>query len=222
MAHWIIEDKGFGGMYYRCSNCKESWCDIFDRGMSHWKTCPNCGEVLEEDAEEYIDVAKLENALKQIADAASKIHIPKLDVKMFDVSAFDKHIQEAKRRDELVHSLEELTGMSLESLVEKFAAGYTLKEPPMTYSISSLDYKFDKELLLRQIEEFEKKRNSAWPYWGRCEFEKRQDEESLKDMIRRAGYFNAGEPVIREPLVVNVDFDRKMCERSDDMEESEE
>lgn len=209
MAHWIIEDKGFSGLVFNCSNCGASWNDIFHSGIGCWEKCPNCHEDMDEERE-YLE----ENPLKKIADAASKLQVPKLDVKMFDVSAFDKHIQETKRRDELVRRLEEVTGMSLEELVSKFAAGYTLKEPPRAYLMDS-NYKFDTELMKRQIEEFEKKRNSEWPYWGRGEFEKRQGEESLKDMLRRAGCF--GEKLIYDPLVVNIDFDKKMREQSDGM-----
>ena len=52
MAHWIIEDKGFGGIVYKCSNCEEIWndyCHKFSKDV-----CDNCGEVMDEDADEYI------------------------------------------------------------------------------------------------------------------------------------------------------------------------
>ena len=45
MAHWIIEDHGFGGQYYKCSNCGEVWCDLF-YGVSSQNKCPECGENL--------------------------------------------------------------------------------------------------------------------------------------------------------------------------------
>lgn len=54
MAHWIIEDHGFGGSNYRCSNCRESWNDIyFDVSIEDY--CPNCQEFINEDETEYID-----------------------------------------------------------------------------------------------------------------------------------------------------------------------
>lgn len=151
------------------------------------------------------DSKKYEEAMNKLKEAMDKLMIPSLCSSSVEtVRAFNYSLLEAK-----VNTLEQVSGMTLDNIIAKFAAGYTLKEPPMTYSMHSLDYKFDTELMKRQIEEFEKKRNSAWPYWGRCEFEKRQGEESLKDMMRRAGYLNAGEPVIRESLVANIDFDEK-------------
>ena len=52
MAHWIIEDKGFGGQIYKCSNCHECWNDLF-HDIYNWTYCPSCHEDLEEDKEEY-------------------------------------------------------------------------------------------------------------------------------------------------------------------------
>ena len=53
MAHWIIDDWGFGGSYYRCSHCGESWWDIFyDVGMED--NCPNCGEPIDVAETEYL------------------------------------------------------------------------------------------------------------------------------------------------------------------------
>lgn len=64
MAHWIIEDYGFGGQNYRCSNCRESWNDIyFD--VSTEDCCPNCHKPINEDETEYIDIPN-----KHIADNA--------------------------------------------------------------------------------------------------------------------------------------------------------
>lgn len=54
MAHWIIEDHGFGGQYYKCSECRESWCDIF-HNISMEENCPNCGAPINEDETEYVE-----------------------------------------------------------------------------------------------------------------------------------------------------------------------
>lgn len=56
-AHWIIDDRGFGGQYYKCSSCGESYCDLFDNpGMLD--SCPNCGAIIDEDETEYIEPNK--------------------------------------------------------------------------------------------------------------------------------------------------------------------
>ena len=45
---WIEQEDGWGGYYYDCSICKESWTTIdgtpWDNGM---KYCPNCGAEIE-------------------------------------------------------------------------------------------------------------------------------------------------------------------------------
>ena len=49
---WIEQEDGWGGYYYDCSVCKESWTTIdgtpFDNGM---KFCPNCGAEMERRSE---------------------------------------------------------------------------------------------------------------------------------------------------------------------------
>lgn len=57
MAHWIIEDHGFGGQTYICSECRESWNDIYSN-VSMEETCPNCGALINEDETEYIENSK--------------------------------------------------------------------------------------------------------------------------------------------------------------------
>lgn len=57
MAHWIIDDRGFGGQYYTCSNCGESWNDIFYE-VSSLERCPECDEIIYEDATEYVITKK--------------------------------------------------------------------------------------------------------------------------------------------------------------------
>lgn len=55
IPHWIIEDKGFGGMYIECSVCGARWCDLFDKKIPRsYDPCPVCGAQMDEDAEEYI------------------------------------------------------------------------------------------------------------------------------------------------------------------------
>lgn len=57
MAHWIIEDHGFGGNYYRCSDCGEGFWDILD-DVGGEDCCPKCGEPVDEDKNEYIEPHK--------------------------------------------------------------------------------------------------------------------------------------------------------------------
>lgn len=232
MAHWIIEDKGFGGQVFQCSNCGDLWNDIFHSEVGCWDKCPSCGEEMDEERE-YVE----ENPLKKIADAVGKIQIPKLDVKMFDTSAFDKHIQEAKRREELVSRLEELTGMSLESLVEKFAAGWTLKEPEVVTGLHAFEinesiakeindmirrdgylragepvirrplvvdtgYKFDEELLKRQLED-------------------RKIHGHNLTGLGKAGMQRGMRAKICMVDDLTIDFDKKMREQSDGMSSEE-
>ena len=54
MAHWIIEDHGFGGQTYRCSNCREAWNDLYYDDILK-NVCPACGEFIDEDENEYIE-----------------------------------------------------------------------------------------------------------------------------------------------------------------------
>ena len=56
MTHWIIEDKGFGGVAYTCSNCREVWNDYYSRFPKDY--CAWCGEDVDEDANEYIEEVK--------------------------------------------------------------------------------------------------------------------------------------------------------------------
>lgn len=52
--HWIIEDKGFGGMSVKCSECGEIWYNLFDDTPCVDDPCPVCGAQMDEDATEYI------------------------------------------------------------------------------------------------------------------------------------------------------------------------
>ena len=55
MAHWIIEDYGFGGERYECSNCKEVWSGLFN-DCGTWEICENCGEFINQDENEYVEI----------------------------------------------------------------------------------------------------------------------------------------------------------------------
>ena len=57
MAHWIIEDYGFGGQIYRCSNCRNAWNDLYYDDILK-DNCPECGEPIDEDANEYVEEVK--------------------------------------------------------------------------------------------------------------------------------------------------------------------
>jgi hypothetical protein len=61
MAHWIIENQGFNGSLYQCSNCRSYWNDLYDDihklGIDNF-VCPKCGESLNEDETEYVDKPK--------------------------------------------------------------------------------------------------------------------------------------------------------------------
>ena len=105
MAHWIIEDHGFGGQTYTCSECRESWNDIYSN-VSMEETCPKCGALINEDETEYIEYPRTyighpyHNASKTLR------HYEETETKLIKVSGFD-----------------------MEKLIELFAAGYTLQPP---------------------------------------------------------------------------------------------
>ena len=54
VPHWIVEDKGFGGMSIKCSECGEIWYDLFEDRPCTDDPCPKCGAQIDEDATEYI------------------------------------------------------------------------------------------------------------------------------------------------------------------------
>lgn len=63
MAHWIIEDRGFGGTDFTCSECKDVFNDIYHRICSDGP-CPNCGAVMNEDEAVYLDDTRERGAEK--------------------------------------------------------------------------------------------------------------------------------------------------------------
>lgn len=71
MAHWIIEDHGFGGQYYTCSNCGEVWNDIF-HDVGGEDSCPACGEPIDIDENEYIDEVRPRRKDRQISCSVCK------------------------------------------------------------------------------------------------------------------------------------------------------
>lgn len=51
---WIVNDRGFGGVFYTCDNCGKIYCNLFeDPGL--WDTCPNCGLIIDDDRNVYLD-----------------------------------------------------------------------------------------------------------------------------------------------------------------------
>lgn len=59
MAHWIIDDHGFGGTYYRCSECGDVWNDIFE-DMCGEEKCPSCGAKMNDEETVYMKNGKEE------------------------------------------------------------------------------------------------------------------------------------------------------------------
>lgn len=114
MAHWIIEDHGFGGLYYKCSKCRGGWWDIFKK-VSLEEKCPNCGVAIDEDETEYIDE-------KSARPTLSKSTV----------------VSTLRAYSEMEIALINLTGYNVEKLVNLFAAGYTL-QPPKQSSFEDLE-----------------------------------------------------------------------------------
>lgn len=175
MAHWIVADKGFGGVYYTCSNCKESWWDIYEQGMSTWEKCPNCGEELEEDHEEYVEESPLDKLKKAVSNITN--------VNIYKSYGY----LEGK-----VTTLEKLTGMTLDDILAKFAAGYVLVPTRMVGA------KFDEELCKRHADDSIDAFRFAYLI----------DEPLLNKKTIAKLIFEDN---------VEIDFDEKMGERSDGM-----
>ena len=51
MAHYIIDDRGFGGMFYKCSNCGTIFYDVIDE--IDLFECPACRVAIDPDENEY-------------------------------------------------------------------------------------------------------------------------------------------------------------------------
>lgn len=121
MAHWIIDDRGFGGCWYECSNCGRSWNNIFENpGM--WNECHGCGEKMDEDETQYIENNK--QSINQVMTQA---------------------IKTVRELDENVCKLEQVSGKSIEELIELFAAGWILTPPYSNTKLSDLVNMIDSE-----------------------------------------------------------------------------
>lgn len=65
MAHWIIDDHGFGGTYYTCSACGKQYWDILDP-ISSIDPCPSCKSPINEDENVYMTKGKLDEPFKPV------------------------------------------------------------------------------------------------------------------------------------------------------------
>ena len=63
MAHWIIDDHGFGGTYYTCSACGKIYWDILDP-VSSTDSCPCCKSPINEDENVYKRNGRLEEPVE--------------------------------------------------------------------------------------------------------------------------------------------------------------
>lgn len=52
MAHYIVDDRGFGGVWYTCSNCGAIYWDILEDVDMH--RCRTCGEEIDLDKNEVL------------------------------------------------------------------------------------------------------------------------------------------------------------------------
>lgn len=59
MAYWIVDDHGFGGMYYRCSECGACHWDILDDDFDR-EQCSNCNTAMDEEATVYMKNGRVE------------------------------------------------------------------------------------------------------------------------------------------------------------------
>ena len=73
MAHWIVDDRGFGGTYWICSACKDSFCDLFHDVSSITEECPTCGSHMDEEAVEYLKEEVNKTTFITAKEARSKI-----------------------------------------------------------------------------------------------------------------------------------------------------
>lgn len=85
------------------------------------------------------DLKKLEEAMKKLSDIMPTVH--------FNGSAFKAGVEAAMKRDETIHKLELVSGMTIEELTDKFAVGWELSPP---------GYKFNVDLLKRYLETMDK------------------------------------------------------------------
>lgn len=130
------------------------------------------------------DLKKLEEVMKKLSNSIPTVH--------FNGNAFKAGVKAAMNRDETIPKLELISGMTIEELAEKFAAGWTLYPPEIN------KYKFDDYILQCQLDDIAK---------AECDNEIR-------------GYYHFG--FSNEPLIptqgivklkfeddVEIDFDKK-------------
>ena len=120
MAHWIIEDEGFGGTVYECSSCGRRWNDLYTKVRLGGDTCPSCGGKMDDDETVYIEK-------KKNKPAAISLPLPS--------NMLRRHAE----IEEQLAVLHKLTGYTLEELITKFAAGYTLCPPDDDYLLEELE-----------------------------------------------------------------------------------
>lgn len=118
MAHWIIDDHGFGGVTYICSECRESWNDIYS-DVSMEENCPNCGVSINNDENEYMEKKK------------------KPAISFNPALVITTRSKALQAYNEMETTLINLTGHDMKELIELFAAGYTL-QPPTYMSFEDL------------------------------------------------------------------------------------
>ena len=123
MAHWIIDDHGFGGQFYKCSDCWYIWCDIYNDHLSE-DNCPSCGAPIDEDENEYIQDKK-------------RFNIPNI----FELVTRKNNNDSLIKYAEMDIKLKKLTGFDIEQLIDLFAAGYTLQAPKIILSLNDLTEK---------------------------------------------------------------------------------
>ena len=64
MAHWIIDDKGFDGVLYECSNCGHSWNDYYCNFSKD--ICESCGAHIGDEDEYVEETKKIADNTKQL------------------------------------------------------------------------------------------------------------------------------------------------------------
>lgn len=102
MAHWIVDDHGFGGQDYRCSRCNQSWSDIYYSDISMKEHCPSCGAPIDIDKTEYLEKKRVCPKIINTSwedFGGGKTEALSIDVdRLYTVSEFIALLEEAKQR----------------------------------------------------------------------------------------------------------------------------
>lgn len=130
MAHWIIEDFGFGkigGINYTCSTCGRMW-NSRDYKVYEWDHCPRCNEPIDDDLSEYVEESNKHEwtVTTDLSKWLASSLIP------------STRIAQIKYYDEASEKLKQLTGHDLLKLIDLFAAGWTLEPPKQTMTMEEL------------------------------------------------------------------------------------